>query len=84
MSEYITKCNRLSEITTKIINISAVCYYPNNVDEERFLFTMSDGNYVYITPSRMNLINRYLDIVVEVDGKKGTLYLDYGDHFVFE
>lgn len=32
--EYITKCNRLSEITTKIINISAVCYYLNLDDEE--------------------------------------------------
>lgn len=64
--------------------ISEIRYDPNDIDKERFLFTMSDGNYVYITPNRMNLINKYLDIVVEVDGKKGTLYLDYGDHFVFE
>ena len=45
-----------------IDRISEIKYEPSNVDEERFLFTMSDGNYVYITPSRMSLINKYLDI----------------------
>lgn len=76
---------KMCDIDDSVLShISEIRYDPNNVDEERFLFTMSDGNYVYITPSRMNLINKYLDIVIEVDGKKGTLYLDYGDHFVFE
>lgn len=76
---------KMGDIDDSVLShISEIRYDPNNVDEERFLFTMSDGNYVYITPSRMNLINKYLDIVIEVDGKKGILYLDYGDHFVFE
>ena len=76
---------KMGDIDDSVLShISEIRYDPNNVDEERFLFTMSDGNYVYITPSRMSLINKYLDIVIEVDGKKGTLYLDYGDHFVFE
>ena len=29
--------------------ISEIKYDPNDIDKERFLFTMSDGNYVYIT-----------------------------------
>lgn len=82
---YTKLINKMNDIDSSILShISEIRYDPNNVDEERFLFTMSDGNYVYITPSRMNLINKYLDIAIEVDGKKGTLYLDYGDHFVFE
>ena len=63
---------------------SEIKYDPNNLDEERFLFTMTDGNYVYITLSRFDLINNYLAIIKKVGDKKGILYLDYGDHFVFE
>lgn len=67
-----------------LIHISEIKYDPNNLDGERFLFTMTDGNYVYITLNRFNLINHYLDIVKKIDNKKGILYLDYGDYFVFE
>ena len=65
-------------------HVSEIKYDPNNVDEERFLFTMIDGNYVYITLNRFSLINNYLEIIKEINDKKGILYLDYGDHFVFE
>lgn len=65
-------------------HISEIRYEQNNVDKERFLCTMIDGNYVYITLNRIELINNYLDIIKEVGDKKGILYLDYGDHFVFE
>lgn len=76
---------QMSSLDDSILNhISEIRYVPNNVDQERFLFTMNDGNYVYITPSRMNLMNKYLDIVTKVDNKKGTLFLDYGIYFVFE
>lgn len=76
---------QMSSVDDSILNhISEIRYAPNNVDDERFLFTMSDGNYVYITPNRMNLMNKYLDIVTKVDNKKGTLFLDYGIYFVFE
>ena len=73
----------------KLINVKDVpkdqlIYDPNNVDTERFLFTMTDGNYVYITLERFEVMNKYLDIASSVNGKKGILYLDYGDHFVFE
>lgn len=77
--------NKMSEIDDSILShISEIRYDPKNVDEGRFLFTMSDGNYVYITPNRMYLMNKYLDIITKVDGKKGTLFLDYGSHFKFE
>lgn len=65
-------------------HISEIRYEQNNVDKERFLCTMIDGNYVYITLNRIELINNYLNIIKEVGDKKGILYLDYGDHFVFE
>lgn len=67
-------------------HISEIRYEQNNVDKERFLFTMVDGNYVYITLNRIELINDYLDIILDkkVGDKKGILHLDYGDYFVFE
>lgn len=77
------KC--MNNIDDDILNhTSEIKYDPNNLDEERFLFTMTDGNYVYITLSRFDLINNYLAIIKKVGDKKGILYLDYGDHFVFE
>ena len=45
-------------------NISEIKYDPDNVDKERFLLTMSDGNYVYITLSKCSNINNYLKYIV--------------------
>src|SRR5574344_1707516 len=68
-----------------IDRISEIKYDPNSVDEERFLFTMSDGNYVYITLEKIESINNYVDIIKTFDNKKGILYLDSGEYFeVFE
>ena len=39
--------------------ISEIEYYPNDIDKERFLFTMNDGNYVYITIYKTLAINEY-------------------------
>lgn len=76
---------KMNNIDDSVLNhISEIKYDPNDVDEERFLFTMTDGNYVYITLERFNVINKYLDIISSISDKKGILYLDYGDHFVFE
>lgn len=61
--------------------ISEIQYVPNDVDEERFLLTMSDENYVYITLSKIDLLDSYLEIVKSLDGKKGILYLDSGGYF---
>ncbi len=81
-SKLIEKMNKVDD---DILNhMSEIKYDPNNVDTERFLIAMTDGNYIYITLERFEIINKYLDIVASIDGKKGVLYLDYGNHFVFE
>ena len=81
-SKLIEKMNNIDD--SILIHISEIKYDPNDVDEERFLFSMTDGNYVYITLERFNVINKYLDIISSIGDKKGILYLDYGDHFVFD
>lgn len=64
-----------------IMRISEIMYNPNEVDDERFLLTMNDGNYVYITLEKFDKINQYLNIIKSFDNKKGTLYLDSGEYF---
>lgn len=62
-------------------HISEIEYKPADLDKERFMFYMSDGNYVYITLNKINLINSYNEIYPTLEGKKGILYLDSGNHF---
>lgn len=64
-----------------ISRISEIKYDPVSVDEERFLFTMNDGNYVYITLEKIEKINNYVDIIKTFENKKGILYLDSGEYF---
>lgn len=64
-----------------IIRISEIQYKPNDVDKERFLLTMIDGNYVYLTLYHFEKINNYNDIILKLEGKKGILYLDAGNYF---
>jgi len=74
--------NGLIELDNDIrLRISEMQYVPNDVDDKRFLLTMNDGNYVYITLDKINLMNSYLEIIKNVDGKKGILYLDSGEYF---
>ncbi len=61
--------------------ISEISYMPNEVDKERFLFSMKDGNYVYITLTKIKEVNKYLDILSTLENKKGILYLDSGNYF---
>lgn len=61
--------------------ISEIQYVPNNVDEKRFLLTMNDGNYVYITLSKIEIMDTYIDIIKNFNGKRGILYLDSGGYF---
>ena len=42
---------------------------------------MNDGNYVYITTTRLSNINKYESVLEQLEGKKGILYLDSGNHF---
>lgn len=61
--------------------ISEIQYIPNDVDDDRFLLTMNDGNYVYITLTKIELLDSYIKIVKEFVDKKGILYLDSGEYF---
>ena len=63
-----------------LVKMSEIKYDPN-IDSERFLITMTDGNYVYININRFNLINNYLTIISNFKNKKGIIYLDSGSHF---
>ena len=70
-----------SEVDTTILTkISEIEYLPTAVDEERFLLYMNDGNYVYITLTKITKLNRYNSIKDELDGAKGIIYLDSGDY----
>lgn len=74
--------NKFKEIDTNIIDmISEIEYSKTSYDNERFKLYMNDGNEVYITVLRTNLLNKYVDIVSKLDNKKGILYLDSGNYF---
>ena len=63
-----------------LAKISHIEYKPNEVDKERFILYMVDSNYVYITLTKINKINKYNSIIKELDNKKGIIYLDSGDY----
>ena len=63
-----------------LLKISHIEYSPNEVDKERFLLYMTDSNYMYITLSKIDKINKYNSIVQELENQKGIIYLDSGDY----
>lgn len=74
--------SKMSELNEEVLSrISEIKYDPNDVDNERFLFMMNDGNYVYVTLSKLNNINNYVSIIRNFGTKKGILYLDSGEYF---
>ena len=76
---FIKKVNKIDE---EILNIiSDIEYVPNELDKDRFLLYMDDGNMVYLTLTKFNMINYYDDVLSQLEGKKGILYLDNGNHF---
>lgn len=78
--KFLEKFDELNEDIVK--NISEIKYDSNDLDKERFLFSMNDGNYVYVTLSKFSNINSYLEISNTLPNNKGILYLDYGNYFV--
>lgn len=76
---FVTSMQKIDEEV--LDRISEIKYDPNDVDEERFLFIMNDGNYVYVTLSKIDGINNYIDIIKNFNSKKGILYLDSGEYF---
>lgn len=61
--------------------VSEIKYDPNEYDEDRFLLYMNDNNYVYLTLTKFDVLNKYNELVKKLDGKKGILYLDSGNYF---
>ena len=61
--------------------ISEITYLPNEYDKDRFLLYMDDGNSVYLTLTKFKMINYYNDVLKQLEGRKGILYLDSGNHF---
>jgi len=76
--KFVTKFNKVNKDI--LLKISHIEYTPNEVDKERFLLYMTDSNYVYITLSKIDKINKYNSIVQELENKKGIIYLDSGDY----
>jgi len=75
--------NRFSKINEEVRSkISEIKYEPSEYDEARFLLYMKDHNYVYVTVTKLDSLNYYNEIYPTLEGKKGILYLDSGNHFV--
>jgi len=73
---------KLQNVDLDILSrMSEIEYKPNDVDSERFLIFMNDGNYVYINLKRLENINKYIDMLSLFNNKKGILYLDSGEYF---
>lgn len=65
---------------TILAKISQIEYMPNEVDEERFLLYMNDGNSVFITLTKIEKLNKYMKIVSQMEEHVGIIYLDSGDY----
>lgn len=77
---------QMSLLDLQVLNrISEIEFAPNEVDDNRFLLSMKDGNFVYVDISTFNKMNKYISIIENLPDKKGVLYLDYGNNFdIFE
>lgn len=72
----------MKEVKKEILKeMSEIEYVPNDYDKQRFMIYMNDGNKVYLTITRFDLINKYNEIYPKLGGRKGILYLDSGNHF---
>lgn len=73
---------KMSVIDVDVLSIISEIYYrPNDVDNELFLFSLNDGNYIYVNLDKFDDVNRYFDMVVNFNNHKGVLYLDSGEYF---
>lgn len=78
---YSNFANKFSKITPNILRqISQIEYNPVEVDEDRFLLYMNDGNLVYITLTKIDKLNKYNKIKDKLEGKVGIIYLDSGNY----
>ena len=80
--KYNTLLTKMALINEEIVTkISEIQYTPKGTDDNRFLFKMKDGNYVYINFDKFENLNNYIDIVKFLNNKKGILNLDAGNSF---
>ena len=76
------KYKKLSDVNDEIlIRINEIKYIPNEVDDNLFILSMSDGNYIYINNNTLSKLNDYLSMLKTFNNKKGILHLDSGDYF---
>ena len=81
-TQYEDFVKKMNKIDDKILmKISDIEYVPNDLDKDRFLLYMDDGNMVYLTLTKFDMINYYNDVLKQLEDKKGILYLDNGNHF---
>ena len=79
LKEFLKKLDKIDK--NILAKISEIEYKPNEYDKELFLFYMNDGNYVYINTIKLSSINKYEEMLEQLEGKKGIIYLDSGNHF---
>lgn len=60
--------------------ISEIEYQPVEVDKERFLLYMNDGNLVYISLTKISNLNKYNQIKDKLENHLGIIYLDSGNY----
>lgn len=77
----------MNELNYDIISsISEIKYVPDTnddgevIDEEIFEFKMNDGNIVYISISKLSIMDKYQKIYASIGDKKGILHLDKGNY----
>ena len=81
-TKYDMLINGLKKIDKDILGkVSEITYTPNEFDKDRFLLYMDDDNSVYLTLTKFRMLNYYNKVLTQLDGKKGVLYLDSGNHF---
>ena len=72
--------NKMKGIDRNILRqVSEIEYSPVEVDNQRFLFYMSDKNLVHVSLTKLNKIDKYNKIKDKLEGKRGIIYLDSGD-----
>lgn len=80
--DFVRAMNKINDDT--LSRIGDIYYDPNDIDNERFLLYMDDGNMVFLTLTKLSKINYYNSVEEQLDGKKGILYLDNGNHFIIK
>lgn len=81
-TKYETFIEKMAKVDKGILGkIADIEYVPNDFDKDRFLLYMDDGNMVYLTLTKFKQIEYYNDVLGQLEGRKGILYLDSGNHF---